>query len=127
MTKPPPKPEPLVHRPDWPWWTAYGVLLVLVAAGMISLRMWLLSTYGGERAAGEWQHWKEDAAEMEKDPRLVKRRAPKSAEPPGLLLARDYFVPCFAGGMTLSAVLLGAVLLMLRGALASGPLKIHED
>lgn len=127
MGKPPPKDEPLVVRPTWPWWTAYGVLLVLIAAGMILLRSWMLQTYSGEAAAGEWQHWKEDAAAMEKDPRLVKRKAPKSVEPPGLLLARDYFIPCFAGGMTLSGVLLGVILLMLRGALTSGPVKIHQD
>ena len=125
MTKPD-KPPEKTPSPNWPWQLAYGILLMLIAGGMIGLRAWLLQTYGDENAAGQWQEWKDDATAMSKDPRVVARKPPKAPEPPGLMLARDYFVVCFIGGMTLSAVLVGVMLLMLRGALST-TVNIQRD
>jgi hypothetical protein len=127
MTKPPKKETEQPRGPDWPWWMAYVVLLLLIAGGMFGLRAWMLQTYGGLAANSQWQEWKEDATQMEQDPRLVKRRAPKSVEPPGLVLARDHFAVCFAGGMVLAAVLLGVTLLMFRGAFSTNHSPIRHD
>ncbi len=120
--------QPTVHSrsADWPWWVVYIFLLMAVAGGLIAFRSWALTTYGSAAGVEEWQDWKEDATKMANAPGPVKRKAPTSMEPPGLRLARDYFVACFAGGMTLAAVLIGVILLMLRGALSTPPLQIRD-
>jgi hypothetical protein len=64
---------------------------------------------------------------MAEQPSTVKRRAPKSAEPPALVLMRDYFAVCLALAIVLSTVLFGTFMFFVRGALQqnAGPAKQH--
>ena len=52
----------------------------------------------------------------------VKRREPKSLEPPALVLMRDHFAVCLGLALLLSTVLFGTFMFFVRGALASGSL-----
>ena len=118
---------PIFNSRDWPWWLVYLLLLAATAYGMLALRSWTLQTYDNDAASSEWQEWKEQATDMSQQSGPVKRKAPTSMEPPGLRLARDYFLACFAGGFCLAAVLLGVFLLMIRGALATPNHPIRHD
>ena len=65
----------------------------------------------------EWDAWRTDAQKMAEESTTVKRRPPKSAEPPALVLMRDYFPACLALAVLLSSVLFGTIMLLARGAL----------
>ena len=56
---------------------------------------------------------------MAEQPYPVKRRVPKSAEPPALVLMRDYFAVCLAIAVVLSSVLFGTFMVLVRGAMSS--------
>lgn len=104
---------------DLIWLALFLLLLAATAWGMIRGRNWILATYDSDSATAEWQEWKQDAAQMERLPNVVKRKAPKSDLPPAVILMKDYFGICLVGGLGLTAVLLAALLLMMRGAFAN--------
>jgi hypothetical protein len=58
----------------------------------------------------------------------VKRREPKSAEPPALVLMRDHFAVCLSLAVVLSSVLFGTFMFFVRGALTSpGPKPLNPE
>jgi hypothetical protein len=99
------------------WIIAYLLTLTLVAGGAIYGRQRALEIYGSAAAQGEWDQWRADAKKMAEQPSAVKRRVPKSAEPPALVLMRDYFAVCLAGALILSTILFGTFMVFVRGVL----------
>ena|GEM_PF-946049 len=104
---------------DLLWLVAYFALLAAAAGGIVRGRSWAIATYDTSEATEQWQEWKSAATEMSKSPETVKRKPPKSDLPPAVVLMKDYFGICLVGGVGLTAVLLAAIMLMLRGALAN--------
>ncbi len=98
------------------WLAAYVALLGGVAGGMLKIRGEAIFLYGTAEAQAEWDAWRADAKKMEEQPGVVKRRAPKSAEPPALVLMRDHFGVCLGGALVLSSVLFGTFMMLVRGA-----------
>lgn len=74
-----------------------------------------------ERVA-EWQEWRAQAARQSKDdsPGPVRRREPKSKQPPTVVLLRDYFPMCVAAVFTFGTLLYAVTILLLRGMFTSG-------
>ncbi|MFT5525732.1 MAG: hypothetical protein ACI9HK_003702 [Pirellulaceae bacterium] len=99
-----------------------------VVAGLVQARGWVRETYGDGSAQVKWNDWVTDVKEFEKNGESpVARRIPKSAEPPGLVLMRDYFWVCLVICLVLSLALATVFNFMVRGVL-SGSVKIsHED
>ncbi len=56
----------------------------------------------------------------------VRRRTPKSVEPPALVLMRDYFAVCAVISVVLCTVLFGTVMLLVRG-IASTPAFVDRS
>jgi hypothetical protein len=102
------------------WALAYVVFLSVIVAAVIYGRRQALAVYGSDEAQDQWNEWREDASQMAKGAGPVKRRAPKSAEPPALVLMRDYFVVCLALAIILSTVLFGTFMVFVRGAMQQG-------
>ena len=102
----------------WCWLLAYLAILTLVVGGVFYGRAQALAVYGSPDAQSEWDAWREDAKKMSEGPGPVKRRVPKSAEPPALVLMRDHFAVCLAGSVLLTSVLFGTFMVFIRGALA---------
>jgi hypothetical protein len=98
------------------WLAAYLALIAGVVVGMLQMRSQAFAVYGTEEAQAEWDAWRDDAKKMEEQPGVVKRRAPKSAQPPALVLMRDHFGVCLGGGLVLSSVLFGTFMMLVRGA-----------
>lgn len=101
------------------WLVAYLAVIALVICGVNYMRSVATAVYGTAAAQTEWDVWREDVKELEKQPYPVKRRVPKSVEPPALVLMRDYFGVCLAVAVVLSSVLFGTFMLLARGAMAS--------
>jgi|GEM_PF-2301835 hypothetical protein len=106
------------------WLLAYLTVMVLVAAGLAYGRHQALATYGTEQAQTEWDAWRTDATNMAQGAGPVKRREPKSLQPPALVLMRDHFAACLVLALLLSTVLFGTFMFMLRGALQSRSLTL---
>ena len=101
------------------WLLMYVVMLAAVVGGTLHMRKVATDIYGSAAAQAEWDAWREDAQKMADDPSLVQRRAPKSVQPPALVLMRDYFAVCLGGAVVLSSVLFGTFMVLVRGALSS--------
>jgi hypothetical protein len=101
------------------WLLAYLAVIALVVGGVNYMRSVATAVYGTAEAQTEWDTWRDDVKELEKQPYPVKRRVPKSVEPPALVLMRDYFGVCLAVAVVLSSVLFGTFMVLARGAMAN--------
>lgn len=99
------------------WLLVYVAAMALVTTGLAYGRAQLLKTYGTLEAKAEWDAWRKDAKDMAEGAGPVKRREPKSLEPPALVLMRDHFAACLGLALLLSTVLFGTFMFFLRGAL----------
>jgi hypothetical protein len=98
------------------WMLAYLAVVAAVIGGAFAFRNFAFSVYGSPEAQAQWDAWRADAKKMEEQPGTVKRRAPKSAEPPALVLMRDHFLVCLVGAVVLSMVLFSTFMMFVRGA-----------
>lgn len=98
----------------------YGLMLAGVVWGMLSLRRAALATYGTSQAQAAWDAWRQAAREMSHAAGPVRRREPKSVQPPALVLMRDHFGVCLGGALLLSSVLFGTIAWLAAGALTRG-------
>ena len=101
------------------WLLAYFAVIALVVGGVNYMRSVATVIYGTAEAQTEWDEWREGVKELEKQPYPVKRRVPKSVEPPALVLMRDYYGVCLAVAVVLSSVLFGTLMVLVRGAMGS--------
>ncbi|HUE70647.1 MAG TPA: hypothetical protein VMP01_07135 [Pirellulaceae bacterium] len=104
---------------DLIWLALYIALLAAVVAGLFEGRRRALAAYGTDEAQSQWDTWREDAKSQAKGKGPVARRVPKSAEPPALVLMRDYFAVCTVIAVALSSVLFGTLAFFIRGALST--------
>lgn len=104
------------------WLVAYAVLLAAVVGAMVRVRSDVAKVFGTQAAQAEWNTWRADAKQLSDGAGPVKRRVPKSVEPPALVLMRDHFAVCLGLALLLSTVLFGTFMFFARGALSSsGP------
>jgi hypothetical protein len=101
------------------WLLGYLAAMALVIGGLVYSRQQALATYGSEAAQTEWDTWRSDAKDMALGAGPVKRREPKSPEPPALVLMRDHFAACLGLALVLSTVLFGTFMFFVRGAMGS--------
>jgi len=102
------------------WLAAYALVLALVVGGLFYGRSAALRVYGTDAAASQWQAWRSDVEAAQKSPHpAVRRRVPKSTEPPALSLMRDHFPVVLAGSVVLSSVLFATLAFLMTGALAT--------
>jgi len=104
-----------------------GMLLIALAwlATMIAV-VWLLTAVrqrviadlSGPDAQSQWQRWRQAEAARQADPAApVRRRAPKSNEPPALVLMRDSFPAIVAAMLVVSSLCFAFGVISLRGIL----------
>ena len=99
------------------WLLAYVAVIALVVAGVFYGRHVALVVYGTAEAQTAWEAWRAGAQQLAEASGPVKRRVPKSVQPPALVLMRDHFAVCLGGAIVLSTVLFGTFMLLARGAM----------
>ena len=104
---------------DLIWLVLYAAVLAAVTGGLLRARYDALATFGTSTAQTEWDTWRSDAKDMALGAGPVKRREPKSPEPPALVLMRDHFAACLGLALLLSTVLFGTFMFFVRGAMGS--------
>jgi hypothetical protein len=104
----------------------YAVLLVIVVAAMLQVRRTTLATMGTPEAQAEWQAWRESEPNQ-RDDLPVKRRPPKSTEPPALVLMRDYFPVLMSAAIVFSSLLYVALAIAARGVFSDSTNRERND
>jgi hypothetical protein len=100
------------------WLAGYALLMAVVAWSLLSARQWALAELATPQSISDWQAWREDVREQQAQPGPVKRRVPNSAEPPALVLMRDYFGVSIVGAVVFTTVLYWVVAWFVRGIVA---------
>ena len=101
------------------WLAIYTLLIITVIWSLFAVRHWALAELAKPKSIGDWQAWREDVREQQSQPGPVKRRVPKSAEPPALVLMRDYFGVSLAGAIIFTTVLYWVIAWFVTGILSS--------
>ncbi len=103
---------------DGVWLMLYIVLLAVITFGMFRARATILETFESPQTQEEWDQWREAVSQGQTDQiGPVKRKVPKSSQPPTLVLLRDHFYTCLAGLLVISSVLYGTIVFFLRGVM----------
>jgi hypothetical protein len=111
-------------RPSYLVWLGlYLAMLAFVVVGLIRFRRVALETMGTPEARAQWQAWREAPPNQAGD-QPVRRRPPKSAEPPMLVLVRDHFAVVMTGAVLCSSLLFAALALAARGAFGKGSVQL---
>jgi len=96
----------------------YVLLLAAVIGGSWFARNWAISVYGSPQAQAQWDQWRAEAAKLATEG-PVKRRVPKSDQPPALVLATTYYGVCLTIAVALTTVLYGTAAYFVLGVLRS--------
>jgi hypothetical protein len=105
----------------WLWGVCYLALVCAILALLLYARRRTLAELASADSVKQWQAWREDVKHQDADLGPVQRRVPKSAEPPALVLMRDYFGVCLAGALLFSTVLYWVIAWLVVGALTPSP------
>jgi hypothetical protein len=95
----------------------YALLLAVVIWSLFSARNWTLVELATPRSREQWQAWREDVRQQQAQPGPVRRRVPKSTEPPALVLMRDYFAVSLTAAIVFATVLYWVVAWFIIGIL----------
>ncbi|HEY4233297.1 MAG TPA: hypothetical protein VGM76_07710 [Lacipirellulaceae bacterium] len=108
-------------RGRWIWWSAacYAILVVGVVWSLFAARRWALADLATPQSTAEWEAWRADVRAEQDQPSPVHRAVPKSAEPPALVLMRDYFRVSLTGAILFSSVLFWICSWLLHGMLTA--------
>jgi hypothetical protein len=103
----------------WLWGAGYVVLIVAIVWWLNSAREWALAELARPESTAAWETWREDVRANQDRPAPVQRRVPKSAEPPALVLTRDYFGVILTGALLFSSLLYWVMAWFVTGILSS--------
>jgi hypothetical protein len=98
----------------------YGLLLGAIVWSVMAAHKWALAELASPESLREWEAWREDVRQQEQRAGPVRRRVPKSAEPPALVLMRDYFAVSLAGALLFMTLLYWVIAWFVYGILRSG-------
>ncbi len=105
--------------------TGWLVMLAVVVGGMFIVRANTLRVMSTPEAQAEWEAWRASDVNQ-RDDLPVKRRPPKSPEPPALVLMRDHFPVLLGAAVVFGSLLYGALGFAVKGALQTN-LKLDAE
>jgi amino acid transporter len=101
------------------WWMfGYALLLAVAVWSVIAARSWALEELSTPASTAEWEDWRQDVRTQQAQPMPIQRRVPKSAEPPALMLMRDYFAIAMAAAVVFSTLIYWVLAWLAMGALS---------
>lgn len=94
-----------------------GILMIAASlGGLWMIRVRAMAAYATPQAQEDWEAWRTAVATGKAGDPAVKRRVPKSSEPPTLVLLRDHFFVCASLLVITEAALLATLSIMLMGS-----------
>ncbi len=112
-------------RPTAKFWVLIGIAYALLIGGavwgLVAARGWAISTLDNSAEQENWAKWQEDTQAKQDDLQIPEsRRGHTSAEPPALILLRDYFASLVTTTVILGTFLFAFFVFVARGASRSG-------
>jgi hypothetical protein len=101
----------------WLWGVGYVAVFVAVVWSVFRAREWARVELAKPESTAAWEAWREDVRANQDKPVPVQRRVPKSAEPPALVLTRDFFGVMLGGALLFSSLLYWVVAWLVMGML----------
>jgi hypothetical protein len=95
----------------------YFAMVAALVMSLVRLRESALRELDTPEARQQWTAWRE-AVPNQAQQGPVRRQPPRSAEPPELVLLRDYFGVVLCGSVLFSSLLVAAIALAVRGVFA---------
>jgi hypothetical protein len=112
------------------WFWSCAVLYVVMLGGILwalfAAREWALVDLATPQSTAQWEAWRADVRAQQDQPTPVTRVVPKSAEPPELVLMRDYFRVSMMGAILFSSVLFWICAWLLHGMLTAQNTRINS-
>jgi hypothetical protein len=100
----------------------YVLVMTVVVVSIFWAQRWALENLATRQSIEQWQTWREDVQAQQFQPGPVQRRVPSSAEPPALVMMRDYF-----GVSLIGAVLFASVLFWVVAWFVTGIMRQHDN
>jgi hypothetical protein len=97
----------------------YIGLIAAVCWSLATARQWALAQLATPESIRQWEAWRDDVRRQESEPGPVRHRVPKSAEPPALVLMRDYFFVSLVGAVLFTTLLYWLIAWLVRGILSA--------
>jgi hypothetical protein len=97
----------------------YVLLLGAILWSLTAARKWALAELATPESIRQWEAWREDVRQQEQQSGPVRRRVPKSDEPPALVLMRDYFAVSLVGAVLFMTLLYWVIAWFAYGILHS--------
>jgi len=101
----------------WLWGVGYALVMTAVVWWTYAARDWAQANLSTPESTAAWEAWREDVRASQDHPSPVKRRVPKSTEPPALVLTRDYFAVLLGGAVFFSSLLYWVIAWFVTGIL----------
>jgi hypothetical protein len=98
---------------------AYVLVMAAVVLGLFRARQWATNSLADSTAHARWNSFRDDVARQADEAAPVRRRVPRSAEPPGLVLMRDYFGVCLVIALVLTSALFATTAFFVGGVVLS--------
>jgi hypothetical protein len=98
--------------------------MTAICFGLVALRSRVLQVMGTAEEARRWQEWRENAQDAGGG---VARRAPKSSEPPALVLMRDHVWVVAAAALVFGTVFYALVMMLTYGMLRFRPAHLDRS
>jgi hypothetical protein len=106
--------------------TIYVAGALCIMLGMTRIRASTIEELSTPEQQAHWQKWKAEAARQDGTTGPVSRRAPKSDEPPTLVLLRDHYAVIVAASLTFYTFLFGLAVFLGRGMWTSRTATLTE-
>jgi hypothetical protein len=97
----------------------YLLLLGAIVWSLVEARNWAFAELDTPESLRDWESWREDVRQQDQQAGPVRRRVPKSAEPPALVLMRDYFAVSLVGAVLFMTLLYWVIVWFVYGILHS--------
>lgn len=116
-----------IGRGWWLWGIGYLGVVVAVVWWVLRARDWALAELTRPESTAAWETWRADVRAARDKPSPVERRVPNSAEPPALVLLRDYFGVMLGGAVIFSSLLYWVLAWFVTGIIRSHPPSATEE
>ena len=117
----------MITRANAIWLCLYVALMATIGGGLYWVRTGFTQLYQGAQAQEDWDAWRQEAIRQRDGGGPVKRRKPKSDQPPILVLMDEHFAVCVTASVVLGSALFLTTMFFLRGTWRAQPLQLNED
>jgi len=107
------------------WLLAYVATMALIVYTLLYVRSTQVQRLNSAQAKRDWQQWREGAKKDSAGDGPVRRRVPKSVDPPLLVLLTEHFAVLLVSSLVFGSVLFFVVLFLLHGAIAQGKFEVQ--